>query len=664
MLCMLRSLAQSPVINEVHRGVARDTTDQDGVELLLGAERAKLRSGLSLVLGDQRAILSPGPAIGSTAFVVFKLGNGPGDLPLHLPPEGGTLLLVDADGATILDLFTFPELPEGTSVGRLPDGARQWSYFTPGTLGRAAPEGSPLQRIAGAPELSMSGSGPVLRGPSGSWVMVTCDGSPPGLRDTIPSPAPLQVPPHAVLRARAAAPGAIAGPEVVLVTDAEEERSFVALTMDPDDLNDPERGINVEGLHANFSKRGRAWERRALLTLRSGGNERTLPVVVRISGSGTRGLPKRSFHVALADTMSGPITTPDGRVWTRIILRSDATMHAALNNMVAEELVHRAGDRVDIGPSTIMPLYLNGRYWGAYRVMPTKGKDLIRRLDPAEDHDIIEGPAGRVVTGDRIHFQTAMAALREGRPVAEMEELIDVGSLIDLACFDLYSGRADHDLNMRCWRPRTPDGRWRWILYDMDLWAPPSDHVLDRMCEGLFPSSPFLPQILGLPELRDRLLARMTVLLGTVFSPESVATLADGLGERWRDQLERDRERWQDQMDRPDPMTTVARLQAIARTRPGILLEDLSRRTGMSIRTIRIDAPPADAARLMVEGVVVPPGGLELRVFAGVPLELDLEVAPGFEADGWKGIPLRGTHIRVRPEEVRHVRPLLRVLGS
>ncbi|MBK8341721.1 MAG: CotH kinase family protein [Flavobacteriales bacterium] len=156
-----------------------------------------------------------------------------------------------------------------------------------------------------------------------------------------------------------------------------------------------------------------------------------------------------------------------------------------------------------------MPLYLNGAYWGAYRAMPAKNEELLCKLSGAEVLDIVEGSEGRIVRGGRTHFEKAMAMLERGAPLDSIAMMIDVESLIELACFISWTGRADADLNMRCYRPAQPGGRWRWVLYDMDLWAPPEDPSVERLCDGPFPSAPYLPQLLGHPELRPLLLSRL-----------------------------------------------------------------------------------------------------------------------------------------------------------
>jgi hypothetical protein len=56
--------------------------------------------------------------------------RGPDHIGLKLPREGGTLLLIDPDGSTIVDTFTYPGSPDGVSMGREKDGGRRSAYFT------------------------------------------------------------------------------------------------------------------------------------------------------------------------------------------------------------------------------------------------------------------------------------------------------------------------------------------------------------------------------------------------------------------------------------------------------------------------------------------------------------------------------------------------------
>src|SRR5690606_12774530 len=169
--------------------------------------------------------------------------------------------------------------------------------------------------------------------------------------------------------------------------------------------------------------------------------------------------------------------------------------------------------------------HLNGRYWGLYRWMPAKDAEWLRHISGAEAVDVLEGPATVALSGKDTHFREARRALLGSATADSIDALIDLGSLIDLACIDLWTGRADHDLNVRCYRPRERGGRWRWVLFDMDLWAPAAENSVERMCSAPVPETPYVPQLLGHPELRPKLLARITALNAVVFAAPSTARI-------------------------------------------------------------------------------------------------------------------------------------------
>ncbi|MBK7087287.1 MAG: hypothetical protein IPH53_22670 [Flavobacteriales bacterium] len=88
-----------------------------------------------------------------------------------------------------------------------------------------------------------------------------------------------------------------------------------------------------------------------------------------------------------------------------------------------------------------MELHLNGNYHGLYRWMPPKDEEWLCATHGYEALDILHGPSLRKIEGDRSHFHAAYEALLSGEPLDTLAASIDMGSLIDLACFDLWSGR-------------------------------------------------------------------------------------------------------------------------------------------------------------------------------------------------------------------------------
>lgn len=673
LLCL--SIAGRPcaqvLINEVEPAV---TNGPDRIELYNSGSRPVELQGMRLTLDGRSHRFEQSLLLGAREHLVLQCGGtrsathaGPA---FKLPRNGGTLLLVDRDGSTILDLFAWPAMRSGISMGRSPDGASTWSFFEQPTPGTANPAGAVCRSIA-TPPLPSAPSGVYaeafdlhLEAAEGSTLYYTLDGSSPDSLHALRYTGPIRVEAHTVVRAKAWAPGQLPSAELVAnYAIGHAERDFVAVACAPEDLFGPS-GIYHPGTQANHTRSGAEWERAATIQF-VGKQDHTGAVGLRLSGSGSRGLGKRSFKVYARKALDSPaqgLPMPQGAALREGILRADASPHAFLRNLLMEQVVLRNALHVEVQPSTPLPLYLNGQYWGLYRWMPAKNKAWLQERSGAEAVDVLAGPALQAIAGKDAHFRAAQMALFKGAPLDSLQQMLDVESLLDLACLDLWTGRGDHDLNVRCFRPRQAGGRWRWVLFDMDLWAPANENSVERMCSATLPETPFIPQLLAHPELHQGLLARLCALQATALAPLTLLPLIDSLHGAHATELLADHRRWELELGNPDPLRVHAELRAFAQSRPAQLMRHLAERSGHKLRTVSIEVPEASVATLLLEGLPLSSGKHELLAFDGVPLKLEARVAEGHELAGWKGAQDAGDHARFDPGRSRSVRALFRPL--
>lgn len=653
-------LAQGVLINEVMPGA---DDGPDWVELYGTGGRALDLFGHILVCDGRSArvqehLLLPAHQVVRLICTLHRDSTGHA-LKLHLPRKGGSLLLVAPDGATMLDIYSWPALPRGISIGRVEDGGRQWAYFaepTPGNSDRGSPH---VSRLLAAPRLTCTGGTLTFTAAEGSTVRYTTDGSIP--RESSPElpPAPAIAAP-AIITARAFAPDALPSPTATFtLPNGDHTTAWWALRVGPEDLFAGAHGLLAHGASANFSRTGKAWQRTADLELHTPDSTTARNVRLSIAGSGTRGLPKKNFKLRTAGDQAVPL--PGGAAWTELTLRADATPHAFLRGLFMERIARAS--HVDVQPSTPVTLYINGRDQGLYRVMPAKNAAWVRSMSGAESVDVIAGPAGEVVSGDDHHWRKALDLLLHGAGPDSLSRWIDVASLIDLACFDLWTGRADHDLNVRCWRPKTNDGRFRWILFDEDLWTAPEEGTVERMCSASAPEAPYLPQLLQQEDLRDRLLARMSVWLATDLAPDRALALADSVAAPWQAALEHDRAIWKDSMATVDPAEGLADLRHHITARPAALERQLSHRTGRALRSISVRVEPARAGEVIVEGSPLTDDERSLVAFSGVPLHFRAVPAAGYEFAGWQGAGTAADRT-IDPARERSAKAMFRPIGT
>lgn len=666
------------VINELQAAnrkthVALDGSTPDWVELFNPTSTVVDITGMRFAVVGRTHVIDGSLTIAPGEHRIIWFDGAPDRGPDHagftLPRKGGTLLLIAADGLAVQDVFTYPAMAGDLSVGRLRDGGKAWSFFSqatpgapnPGDIavhGRTAPPAFDTAYVAASDSVCL----PLIADES-AVIRYTTDGTEPTQLNGLVYDGPIPVVRDLVVRARAFVEGRLPSKEFCSTYhNGGAPQEGITIAMDQAGLSDDSTGINVEGALANFSRKGRTWERLAMVKF-NGTTDAPIPIGISIHGSGSRGLAKRSFKLHARDRYDSPVKglrLNESEHFQEGILRADAGAHTFLRNRFLEVIAARHTLHVDVQPSRPMPLYLNGQYWGLYRWMPPKDKQWLEHISGSEAVDVLEGPAAVIRSGSDAHFKPAIEKLMALAPVDTLARYFDLDNLIDLACLDLYTGRADHDLNVRLYRPRQHGGKWRWVMFDMDLWAPAEENSVERMASGTSAETPYIPQLLQQPELQQKLLARMTALVATALSPEAATRVADSLFASHRAEMQADHERWHREMERPDPAASHAELRHFILQRPPHLMEDIATRTGRKLKTITIDVPATEVGTLSVEGMMLSPGAHDVIAFAGVQLRIDLQLTDRHELAGWKGFEEDGTTIAIDPAEVRSLRPMIR----
>lgn len=638
----------------------------DWIELFNPGKRAVDLQGMRLVLGGKQHQFEHSLTIPPLGLVLLwcdgQPTNGPEHIGFTLPKTGGTLMLIGADGRSILDSFTWKDLPSGVSMARMPNGARSWGYATEPSPGAANPSHAQRTQRLGTPTLAVD---PMLPGrvrisaqeQEGSILRYTTDGTPVTEHTGSIYTGPIELAPGSVLRYGAFSPTALPSAQGLSSTPFHAHTLPVtSIALDPRSLHGDSVGIDTPGLFANHTRRGLAWEREALMQYNGGD---AVPLGLRVSGSGSRGLAKRSFKLHFRDRYNSPeqgFAFPDGTHFKEAILRADASPHSFLRNSVIEALVHQHGLALDIQPSTSTVLYINGQYRGLYRLLPPKDANWAKVISGAEAVDLLAGAGHGVRSGSAAHFIQAREALFNGAPVDSLMAMLDLNSLVDLACVDLWTGRLDHDINVRCYRPREQGGRWRWILYDMDLWSPVEMNTVSAHCAEKVPDAPYIPVLLEHPTLQHLLLARMTTLQATAFAPANAIAVADSIHAVYRNEMLRDHARWDLELEPPQPDLVLQSMQRFIAERPQHQMAHLAERCGRQLHSITIEVPNRTMGSVRLNGSVLPPGKQQVLCFSGVRMELEATPNTGYGFVGWKGRQMNDAKVSLDLSEHQRLR--------
>lgn len=645
-------MSQVPVINEL----LPSGPGEDRIELFNPSDRPVDMMGWSFVVnGTTLRFESPLLIAPNALAVIGSRGSDAAGPRLSLPRSGGSLLLIGPDRRTVHEVVTWPPLRKGMVMGRRVDGGRVWGYSLDPTIGMSNVRGNYAERSLAPPTLVRTDAGVEAHTEEGAVIRYTLDGRVPDSTSLLFTTAlPYAV--GAIITACAFAPDAIASMPSA-ITCVENEGSYLALGVAPDDLFDGVTGLLSSSPQANFARKGKAWQRPVRVQFVQPSGVWNGSALIAVSGSGTRGLPKKNLKLFADEEELALVDDAPGEV----MLRADASPHAWLRNLFMEA-VAGVGSFVDVQPSRPLPLYLNGDFQGTYRLMPAKNSAWLRSMSGAETVDLVDGPSARVLSGEGARYREWREAMEQRIPLDSLAALMEVRSLIDLACFDLWTGRADHDLNTRCWRPAERGGRWRWILFDMDLWAPAEEGTVERMCSESAPVAPFLPELLAHPQLRDEFLARMSAWLASAFSPSFAEACVDSLFATHGRLMEADHARWRSVWERPSPEDSRKEILHHIQQRPQVLVRQLAARTGKRIRTVSVRMRPAGAGEVLAEDLLLRTD--LITAFAGVPMDLRAQSLPGFEFVGWEGYDQIGETLTIDPAQVRSITALFRSVGD
>ncbi|MGN0696701.1 MAG: CotH kinase family protein [Oscillospiraceae bacterium] len=268
-----------------------------------------------------------------------------------------------------------------------------------------------------------------------------------------------------------------------------------------DENNKLLEGWRAEG---NYTNRGREWERTVSFELitSDGSAGFSQDMGVRIMGAASRNAPQKSLRFIAREEYGSKAVNyeliPDnirsdgeGEVekYKSFLLRNGGNDcdYAKIRDPLFQECV--TGRRFETQQYTPCVAFINGEYWGMYTITEDYNDNYIENNYGIDNNNVIMIKCGEVEEGEEsdISYYNEMYDFIVGNDMSDPAnyekacEMLDIGSYIDYAAFNLYICNEDSflkDNNWRMWRVKTPDdsipaadGKWRMMVYDTDYSA-------------------------------------------------------------------------------------------------------------------------------------------------------------------------------------------------
>ncbi|MDH6357331.1 CotH kinase family protein [Parabacteroides sp. PF5-9] len=416
--------------------------------------------------------------------------------------KNGVIYLYNAKGELEDEVVDIPKQPApNIARGRIEDGIEEWAYFVTPTAGHKN-KGAIADVLLPSPVFSLRGGvykqevsvslllpEDIPDGITEADIRYTTDGSEPTV-ESIPYTGSITLTEPTSIRAKIIAPGYLINRSAVqsyIITDRELTLPIISLSLDPTFLWDDDLGIYTEGKDKENPNYSQDWRRPVhfeYFTSEDEGSVLNQLEEMRTSGGYSRMYPQKSL-ILYANKRFGqkrydyPLfkDKPDQEIKSFMIRNSGNDFYNTHFRDAAIQLF--MGEKVDLDYQAYQPaiLFINGQYFGIQNLRERSNDDfVIANYDGLENIDMIENWAGaisEVKAGDRLALNDMVAKLllpSDQVPYDEIMDMVDLDEFINYMILQIYVANTDFPHgNVVLWRPKTDEGKWRFIVKDTDL---------------------------------------------------------------------------------------------------------------------------------------------------------------------------------------------------
>lgn len=310
-------------------------------------------------------------------------------------------------------------------------------------------------------------------------------------------------------------------------------------------------------------------------------------------------------------------------------------------------------DQQDYRPSH---LYINGDYWGIYNIREKVNRYFIDghyRTDK-DSVDLIEHRYTRK-RGSKLHYlkmikwlETNDLSLPEN--FAYIQSQMEVNNFMDYQIAQIYFDNQDAGGNIKFWREHSPEGRWRWILYDTDWGFGLHDatayknNSLEFHTEPNGPKWPnppwstfILRKLLENEDFKMAFLNRFADYMNTAFQPERVNRHIDKYYDQLLPEIPRHHQRWQLSGKKWESQVQI--LRNFAERRPDYMWSFLEERFDVGY-TRNVNIEVTGGGTVIVNNNTEIKKKMQGQYFEKLPITIQAVPDFGYRFSHWEGIEM------------------------
>lgn len=490
--------------------------------------------------------------------------------PFRLESGKGCNVYLFRDGQVIDKVENLAKQPApNIAYGRQTDGSEEWGYQLTPTPNKAnSGEVCEGNHILGEPVFSKKGF--VINGsksfrlkltlpegaPEGTEIRYTTNGTEPTVSSSKCGSSGFAINKSTTVRARLFCNGWLSPRSTVesyIFHDKDLTIPVISIVIDDKYLNDAKIGIFANN---NNHDNPHDWRRPMNIELFDATDEPSRLnqlCETRITGGWSRDASRKSmavyahkrFGTKKLDYEFFPDQRPGVTDFKSVVLRNAGNDRDGI--YMRDAICQRTmAEHTDIDWQAWRPavIYINGAYHCILNIRERGNENNIATNYGLEDIDLIENGELKEGTSD---FYDAFTEFyqEKGHTLEEYAKWIDVDEYINVMAMNLYFCNLDFPGNNNVmWRPRTEDGRWRWIVKDVDYalglynhaashnilkqyYNPTSKEYNDISFSITEPATRLFRNMMEDPDFRREMIDRLSIYMGDFLNEKGVRAIWD-----------------------------------------------------------------------------------------------------------------------------------------
>ena len=527
---------------------------------------------LGVVLDAGEAWKLPSQTIAPGKYVIVCCDKESTKLhtPFRLESGKGCNVYLFRDGQVIDKVENLAKQPApNIAYGRQTDGSNDWGYQLTPTPNKAnSGEVCDGNHILGEPVFSQKGF--VINGsksfrlklrlpegaPEGTEIRYTTNGTEPTASSSKCGSSGFAINKSTTVRARLFCNGWLSPRSTVesyIFHDKELTIPVISIVIDDKYLNDAKIGIFANN---NNHDNPHDWRRPMNIELFDATDEPSRLnqlCETRITGGWSRDASRKSmavyahkrFGTKKLDYEFFPDQRPGVTDFKSVVLRNAGNDRDGI--YMRDAICQRTmAEHTDIDWQAWRPavIYINGAYHCILNIRERGNENNIATNYGLEDIDLIENGELKEGTSD---FYDAFTEFyqEKGHTLEEYAKWIDLEEYMNVMAMNLYFCNLDFPGNNNVmWRPRTEDGRWRWIVKDVDYalglynhaashnilkqyYNPTSKEYNDISFSITEPATRLFRNMMEDPDFRREMIDRLSIYMGDFLNEKGVRAIWD-----------------------------------------------------------------------------------------------------------------------------------------